>query len=246
MLELDFGQTLDILREEYLDVYEGIQPEILNTTRFEENSDPSTTYLGKADRSKSNMIKAEESFPISQQGYAMGKLIDGTECQKLLDIGVSKSLMSKSYYMCCKSLHSLPKFTLKTQRIRVGNGQFVNVLFIIPVIIDIHRHRFEMYTLVLEIHKNVDLVLGINNVFELEGVINSQDCCLNFLNRSLPIFPKEHIVLKPKEQQLIKIKAPFIDEISGLAIIKILGGSTYSIMLLKLKFMHNAAMLDNQ
>ena len=35
---------------------------------------------------------------------------------------------------------------------------------------DVHGHRFEIYTLVLEIHKNIDLVLGIKNVFELEGV----------------------------------------------------------------------------
>ena len=51
-------------------------------------------------------------------------------------------------------------------------------------------------------------------------------------------------MLQPKEQKLIKAKAPFIDEISGLAIIKILDGSTYSTMLLKLKFMCNAVMLD--
>ena len=81
--------------------------------------------------------------------------------------------MLKSYYMQCKSLHSLPKFASKTQRIQVGNGQFVSVLFIITVIIDVHGHRFEIYTLVAEIHENVDLVLGIKNVFELEGVINS-------------------------------------------------------------------------
>ena len=43
---------------------------------------------------------------------------------------------------------------------------------------------------------------------------------------------------------MIKVKAPFIDEISGLAIIKILDGSTYSTMLLKLKFSHSAALLD--
>ena len=234
----------DILKEEYLDVYEGIQSEILSITRFDENSDLSTTYLGKADRSKNNKIKAEESFPILKQGYTMGKLLNSTECQILLDTGASKSFMSKPYYMCCKSLHSLPKFTSKTQRIQVGNGQFVSVLFIIPVIIDIHVHRFEIYTLVLEIHENRDLVLGIKNVFESEGVINSWDCCFKFLNRSLPIFPKEHIMLEPKEQKLIKVKAPFIDEISGLAIIKIWDGSTYSTMVLNLKFMHNAAMLD--
>ena len=87
---------------------------------------------------------------------------------------------------------------------------------------DIHRHRFKIYTLVPEIHKNVDLVLGIKNVFELEGVINSRDCCFKFLNRSVPIYPEKEIVLKPNEQKLVKIKAPFIDEISGMGIIKIL------------------------
>ena len=181
-----------------------------------------------------------------QEGYTMGKLLDGAECQILLDTGASTFFMSKSYYMHCKSLHSLPTFALKTQRIQVCNSKFVSVLFIIPVIVDIHGHKFEIYTLVSEIHENVDLLLGIKNVFKLEGVINSQDCCFNFLNRSLPIFPKEHVVLKPKEPKLIKVKAPFIDQISGLAIIKILDGSTYSTMLLKLKFMYNTATLDSQ
>ena len=142
------------------------------------------------------------------------------DCQILLDNRASKSFMSKCYCMHCKSLHSLPKLTSKTQRIQVGNGQFVSVLFIIQVIIDVHGHRPEIYTLVSEIHENADLVMGIKNVFKLEGVINSQDCCFKFLNRSLPIFPKECIILKPKEQKLIKVKALFIDGISGLSIIK--------------------------
>ena len=60
-----------------------------------------------------------------------------------------------------------------TQRIQVGNGHYVSVLFVIPITIDIHGHRFEIYTLVSEIHENVDIVLGIKNIFELEGIINS-------------------------------------------------------------------------
>ena len=85
----------------------------------------------------------------------LGKLLDGSACQLLMDTGASKSFMSKSYYMHCKSPHSLPKFTSKTQRTQVGNGQFVSVLFIIPVIVDVHGHRFEIYTLISEIHENV-------------------------------------------------------------------------------------------
>ena len=38
--------------------------------------------------------------------------------------------------------------------------------------------------------------------------------------------------------------APFIDEISGMAIIKILDGGMYSTLLIKLMFMHNKAILD--
>ena len=66
----------DKLKEEYLDVYKGIQSEILSTTRFDENSDLSTTYLRKVDKSKNNKIKTEESFPISEQGYTIGKLLE--------------------------------------------------------------------------------------------------------------------------------------------------------------------------
>ena len=82
--------------------------------------------------------------------------------------------MSKSFYMHCKSLHTLPKFAATTQKIQVGNGQCISVLFIIPVVIEEHGHRFEICTLVSEIHENVDLVLGIKNVFEIEGIVNSR------------------------------------------------------------------------
>ena len=44
IIELEFGPTPDILKEEYLDLYKGIQSEILNTTRFDKNSDLSTMY----------------------------------------------------------------------------------------------------------------------------------------------------------------------------------------------------------
>ena len=171
--ELDSGTTPQKLQEEYMNIYEGIHSEVVSSNRFDENSELSTTYLGKVDK-KDQQLKVEESFPISEHGYTSGRLLDGTECQLLLDMGASKSFMSKSFYMQCTSLHSLPKFASKTQRIQVGNGQCVSVLFIIPVIIDVHGHRFKIYTLVSEIHKNVDLVLGIKNIFELEGVIYSR------------------------------------------------------------------------
>ena len=64
--ELDFGTVPQNLQEEYLDMYEGIQSDIVSSSRFDENSDISTTYLGKIESKESqDKLKAEESFPIS-------------------------------------------------------------------------------------------------------------------------------------------------------------------------------------
>ena len=116
--ELDFGLTPQKLQEEYMDVYEGIQSDIVRSNRFDKNSDISTTYLGKVEsKGSQDKLKAEESLPISESGYTLSRLLDGTKCQLLLDTGASKSFMSKSFYMQCKSLHTLPKFASTTQRI---------------------------------------------------------------------------------------------------------------------------------
>ena len=64
-------------------------------------------------------------------------------------------------------------------------------------------------------------------------MINSRGCCFKILNRSVPIYLEKEVILKPSEQKLVKVKAPFVDEISGLAIIKILDGGTYSTLLIK-------------
>ena len=54
--------------------------------------------------------------------------------------------MSKSYHLRCKVFHGLPKFASKTQRIQVGNGQYVGALFVILVIVEICGHRLEVFT----------------------------------------------------------------------------------------------------
>ena len=96
-LDIDFGMYPDILRSKYLDVYEGIYAEMVYTNKFSENSDLSTTYLGQTKMTRDTKINAEERFPITSQGFASGKLLDGTECQISLDTGATKSYMSKSY-----------------------------------------------------------------------------------------------------------------------------------------------------
>ena len=115
----------------------------------------------------------------------------------------------------------------------------LGLLFVILVIIEICSHRLEVFTLVSEIFDNVDMVLGIKNLFDLEGMIDSHESCFRFLSRSIPIFPREQVVVKPGEKKLIPIETLFVEEISGMAIVKIIdqGQKTR-------KFIWNKATLD--
>ena len=44
-LEIDFGESLEIMINKYMDVYDDIYAEVVTTSRFYENVDLSTTYL---------------------------------------------------------------------------------------------------------------------------------------------------------------------------------------------------------
>ena len=123
-MEIDEDLTADIIFEEdrirdaYFDKYDGIHAEISQVTKFDESTDLSTTYLGKTDMTKECVIKVEEKFLISGQVYTNGKLLDQTECSILIDTGASKSCMSKSYYMRCKSLHTLSNLLQQDKEFR--------------------------------------------------------------------------------------------------------------------------------
>ena len=62
----------------------------------------------------------------------------------------------------------------------------------------------------------------MKNAYELEGIVDMRDSSFKFLNRSIPFFSKEQMVVKPKEKKFVKIEAPFIDGISGHVIVKMI------------------------
>ena len=111
------------------------------------------------------------------------------------------------------------------------------------MIIKVHGHRFEIFNLVSEIHDNVDLVMGMKNIFELEGVIDSRDSCFSFLSRSMPFFPATTVEIVPKTQKMVIIEAPFVEELSGMAMVKILDIKEQTMNMIKLKFVRNKAVL---
>ena len=68
VLDLDFGDMPEKLKGEYLDMYEGVQSKVISTTRFDENSDLSTTYLSRVDTTRANITKQKKGFLYQSKG----------------------------------------------------------------------------------------------------------------------------------------------------------------------------------
>ena len=49
----------------------------------------------------------------------------------------------------------------------------------IPVQIMIQGHLFEIYTIVAALHEGIDLVIGMKNMVELEGILNTRTSSLH-------------------------------------------------------------------
>ena len=71
-LDIDFGESPEIMKGRYKDVYDDIYAEVVTTNRFDENVDLSMTYLGRIDMKREEVMKAEESFPISRTRICYG------------------------------------------------------------------------------------------------------------------------------------------------------------------------------
>ena len=70
-IDIDFGESLEVIKSKYKDVYDNVYAEVVITNRVDENVDLSMTYLGRIDMKREEVMKAEESFPISEQGFVM-------------------------------------------------------------------------------------------------------------------------------------------------------------------------------
>ena len=83
----------------------------------------------------------------------------------------------------------------------------------------------------------------MKNIFELEGMIDLPDSCFSFLSGSIPFFPVTAVEIAPKTQKMVVVEAPFIEELSGMVIVKILDIKEQATNMIKLKFIRNNVVL---
>ena len=96
-----------------------------------------------------------------------------------------------------------------------------------------HDHVFEIYTIVADIDDDIDLVFGFKNMVETEGMLNTRREEFDFLGRSIPIFPKHDLDVKPGGKAYLKVRFPFVEKLSGRALCKIFAGEINHTLKLK-------------
>ena len=231
MALLDFKHMQD---SEYMDRYDGVTIELNVDMDYDDAADVTTTYLGRESVEITDTFQPEQTFPIHSNCHTWGQFAGGGMIDILLGTGASKSYMSKGFYMRHPHLHKYPKFNSTIRNLQVGNGELVAALFFIPFVFKIGKHLFEIYTLVSEIQQSMDLILGVINMFELEGEVSCRASQFKFLNRSLPLFPLSTHRIKVGAKAHVKTKVPFIEKLSGHAVAKLLYKGSYGTMKVRL------------
>ena len=231
MAPLDFKS---LQASEYMDRYNDITIELNVNIDYDDAVDVTTTYLGREAVNITDIFQPEQDFPIYSNCHARGQFAGGGMIDILLDTGASKSYMSKGFYMRHPHLHRYPKFNSTIKNLQVGNGELVAALFVIPFVFKIREHLFEIYTLASEIQQSMDLIIGVKNMFELEGEVSCRTSQFKFLNRSLPLFPLSTHRIKVGAKAYVKAKVPFIEKLSGHAIAKLLYKGSLGTMRIRL------------
>ena len=223
--------------------FEEVSSYLRTSSYYYYTNDVSTTYLGTyLDGNKPRAFNFENHIPMDGRGIARANLMDQTPLKVFFDSGATRNYLSHTFYKVTKALHNLPKFTATCTGIKIGNGSVVQVLFVILLLFMCHGHAFEIYTIVADIDDGIDLVFGFKNMVETEGMLNTQTGEFDFLGRSIPIFPKHDLDIKPGGKIYLKVKMPFVEKLSGRALCKMFASEINHT--LKLKVQDNQAVVE--
>ena len=173
------------------------------------------------------MFIKENVISLDGKGITTGHFFDKTKVKVFYDLGASKIYMAKSFYEGTKYLHRIPKVKPSCMEINIGNGAVIPVDFVIPVQIMIQGQLFEIYTTVAALHEGIDLVIGMKNMVELEGILNAKTSSFDFLLQSFPVYPQNDLKVKPGGKAYIKVVAPFQKYINGRAIAKFFASAKF-------------------
>ena len=81
---MNFHPNSEILKQDYLDIFEGARSDVTCRVKYDEYSDIVTTYLGTFKMGRQDELKAEHKASITEDIPA--KLLVSINCKVLLDM----------------------------------------------------------------------------------------------------------------------------------------------------------------
>ena len=214
----------------FYDRFDHTQPDMNLNDSFNDTCDIGTTFLGLKLQDPNVLFHLEYSFPMNNLGFVTGQLVNGHNVECLIDSSAICSIMSRAFYKACPALSKLPKYKPVHPYCVVSNGQRVQVLFTIHMVISFGVHRFEIFIQVNDILAYEIYVIGIKSLAETEAVINTRLNKVSFLNWSAPVFPFATETVPPKGKKLIRAYLKFPTLLTGMIILKLMTYCTQIVM----------------
>ena len=76
MMNIDLGESPHVLKAKYMDVYEDVFAEVVTTNKFDENVNLGSTYLGKVNMQREDIMRAEGKFSNLRARFCYRKSIE--------------------------------------------------------------------------------------------------------------------------------------------------------------------------
>ena len=86
----------------------------------------STTYLGRIGMKREDVIKVEESFPISEQGFVVGRILNGRRMSDITRYGSHGSVVVSKHGLYAGSPGSIPT-AVTTMTAAGGDAEHVSL-----------------------------------------------------------------------------------------------------------------------
>ena len=128
------------MKQNYLDLFEGIRVEFINKATHDENCDIGATYLGTSRMGNKDELRVEHK-KYNGSLFASCSTARQYWLQNTTWYDSKLVILSKAFYLNCLSYILYQRLY---QGQNIGNGEGVGVSFIIPIVVNLHEDRCEV------------------------------------------------------------------------------------------------------
>ena len=220
------NQNIPIGEDSYLnDRYQEVSSTLVNG--FNPEEDICATYLWSSEGAIEHETTSEfkkGSFGMTRNCITHGYLLNETKIPVVVlnDSGATKPLIRRKFVEQNEFMDKYPRYKIKKQSIITANGNLMYVTECLKFLISLGGHVIELVAYIADMADDLDLIIGSKAYMEMEADLELSKQRVSFVKRSLPIYCKKKVTIKPGETKTVTMTCPNIpkDFLMGPAIVK--------------------------